>query len=62
MRVSDERKDVVYRDGWDYAELEWQDLIPYDERFWPDHLDDDSEVEIYIQGYYDFWKSKNFTL
>lgn len=55
-------RQAIYEDGWYFAECEWNDLEPYDTNFFATHLDSDAEAEVYQEGYYDFWKTKGFSL
>lgn len=58
--MNENREKECYNSGWGYAENCWNDMIPYDEN-------ENSELsgvenECWVQGYYDFWVSKKFSL
>jgi hypothetical protein len=53
-----------YTDGWFYAELCYADDIEYDKNEYMQESTyaSSSQIDAWLQGYYDFWVTKNFSL
>lgn len=58
VRDGIEMKNQHFEDGYDYAQVDYMDEIPYDPIIQPEHLENETDQFHWIEGYEAFWETR----